>query len=204
MPERNFFMSILDKVIAAVTPPESDQDRIEARERARQSVSRAPWLADVLQHHEQIDAAFASVKSASDAASRRSALKELSTLLSGHSIAEEAVIYPALSDNGENGHATMAYTEQSAAKMQIGLLERMDPMSQDFDDKLGHLEGAVKHHVYQEESTWFIDLVDAAPDADHQMIGQRYREEFSRYMSGTPETSGAGSERMDMTAPMPL
>lgn len=197
-------MSILDKVIAAVTPPESDQDRIEARDRARQLVSRAPWLTDVLQHHEQIDAAFANVKSAPDAASRRSALKELSTLLTGHWLAEEAVIYPALSDNGENGHATMAYTEQSAAKMQIGLLERMDPMSQDFDDKLGHLEGAVKHHVYEEESNWFIDLVEAAPDADHRMISQRYREEFSRYMSGTPETSSAGSEPMDMTARLPM
>ncbi|MBL0922988.1 MAG: hemerythrin domain-containing protein [Sphingomonadaceae bacterium] len=177
-------MSILDKFIAAVTPPESEEDRMEARTRARQYVAKAPWLADVLNHHELIDGAFSSVKLAQDAASRRAALRELGTLLTGHAMAEEAVIYPALSDNGENGHATMAYTEQSAAKMQIGLLERMDPMGQDFEDKLGHLEGAVKHHVYQEESNWFIDLVDAAPDADHQMIAERYSEEFGRYMSG--------------------
>lgn len=186
-------MSILDKIIAAVTPPESEEDRIEARIRAQQYVSKAPWLANVLRHHEQIDAAFAAVKSAYDAASRKAALKELGALLTGHAMAEECVIYPALSDNGENGHATMAYTEQSAAKMQMGLLERMDPMSQDFEDKLGHLEGAVKHHVYQEESNWFIDLVDAAPDADHQMIAERYAEEFDRYMSGAD--GGFGSDQ---------
>lgn len=177
-------MSILDKMIAAVTPPESQEDRVEAHSRAQQFISQAPWLADVLQHHEQIDAAFAAVKSGSSADQRRSELKKLGTLLTAHSIAEEAVIYPALSDNGDNGHATMAYTEQSAAKMQLGLLERMDPISQDFDDKLGHLEGAVKHHVYQEEGSWFIDLVESAPDADHQMIAKRYAEEFNRYMSG--------------------
>jgi hemerythrin superfamily protein len=178
-------MTILDKLIASVTPPESEEDRKEARERARRHIAKAPWLEDVLRHHEQIDAAFLSVKSATDAATRQAALKRLGILLTGHAIAEEGVIYPALSDNGENGHATLAYTEQSAAKMQMGLLERMDPMSQDFDDKFGHLEGAVKHHVYQEEGRWFIDLVDAAADADHRMIATRYAEEFDRYVSGT-------------------
>lgn len=177
-------MTILDKIIAAVTPPESDEDRAEARMRAQQYANRAPWLSLVLDHHQKIDVAFASVKSSSDVVSRRAALKNLCALLTAHSVAEEGVIYPALSDNGENGHATMAYTEQAAAKMQLGLLDRMDLMSQDFEDKLGHLEGAVKHHVYQEEGNWFIDLVDAAPDADHEMIAVRYSEEYNRYMNG--------------------
>lgn len=177
-------MSILDKAIAALTPPESDEDRASARSRAEEYAQRAPWLAMVLDHHRQIDGAFAAVRTATSATDRRDRLKELGALLTGHSIAEEGVIYPALSDNGDTGHATMAYTEQAAAKMQIGLLERMDPMSEDFEDKLGHLEGAVKHHVYEEEGEWFIDLVDSAPDADHAMIVKRYSEEFTRYMSG--------------------
>lgn len=184
-------MSILDKIVAAMTPMESEEERAEARARAQSYADRAPWLATVLDHHRQIDAAFAAVKSGSDAASRRTALRELGTLLTGHSMAEEGVIYPALSDNGETGHATMAYTEQSAAKMQMGLLERMDPMSQAFMDKLEHLEGAVKHHVYQEESNWFIELVESAPDADHLMIANRYREEFDRYMNGGRDDSMA-------------
>jgi hemerythrin superfamily protein len=177
-------MSILDKIIAAVTPPESDEDRREATEKAQQYVARAPWLADVLDHHRQIDAAFAAVKTGASASDRRAALKQLGELLTAHSIAEENIIYPALSDQGENGHATMAYTEQAAAKMQLGLLERMDPMSEDFIDKFGHLEGAVKHHVYQEESHWFPELVKAADGADHQQIATRYSEEFNRYMNG--------------------
>lgn len=185
-------MSILDKIIAALTPPESDEDRANARLRAEDYAQRAPWLAMVLDHHRQIDDAFAAVKTATSATDRRARLKELGALLTGHSIAEEGVIYPALSDNGDTGHATMAYTEQAAAKMQMGLLERMDPMSEDFEDKLGHLEGAVKHHVYEEEGEWFIDLVDSAPDADHAMIAKRYSEEFTRYMSGG---TGADTDR---------
>jgi hemerythrin superfamily protein len=177
-------MSILDKIVAAVTPPETDYERQEARDIARRKAPKARWLAMVLDHHQQIDAAFEQVKQTNSADQRSAALRQLTELLTAHSIAEEGVIYPALSDNGETGHATMAYTEQSAAKMQTGLLEHMDPMSQDFMDKLGHLEGAVKHHVYQEESNWFIDLIDAAPEADHDWISQRYTEEFNRYMQG--------------------
>ena len=200
-------MSILDKVIASLTPLESDEARAKARTRAEQYAQRAPWLAMVIDHHRQIDMAFAAVKIANDADSRRTKLKELGTILTGHSIAEEGVIYPALSDNGDTGHATMAYTEQAAAKMQMGLLERMDPMSEDFKDKLGHLEGAVKHHVYEEEGEWFTDLVDKAPDADHAMIAKRYSEEFNRYMYGgeggtligATSSTGANdmSDRMD-------
>jgi hypothetical protein len=192
-------MSIIDKIIAAVTPPESEEDRAEARMRAEQYGARAPWLRSVLDHHRQIDAAFASVKSAGNAADRRAALKKLSELMTAHSLAEEGVIYPALSDSGESGHATMAYTEQAAAKMQLGLLEHIDPMSQDFEDKLGHLEGAVKHHVYKEESEWFIELVDDAADADHAMIANRYSEEFERYMQGgnaSPNVTSHGATNL--------
>ena len=82
-----------------------------------------------------------------DPASRIGGLKRSSTLLTGHSIAEEAALYPALAKIDENTHAVKAYTEQSAAKLQLGLLEDLPPMSQDFMDKLGHIEGAVAHQV---------------------------------------------------------
>ena len=68
--------------------------------------------------------------------------------------------------------------------MELGLLERLDPMSEDFIDKLGHIEGAGGHHVYSEEGTWFVELAqDLSPD-DQALVTRRYREEFERYMSG--------------------
>jgi hypothetical protein len=175
-------MSIIDRVVAAVTPPESDETRLKARNKARASAGKGDWLAMVLDHHEQVEAAFAAVKSAADPASRIASLKKLATLLTGHSIAEEAALYPALAKVDEKGHAVKAYTEQSAAKLQLGLLEDLPPMSQEFVDKLEHIESAVAHHVYEEESNWFIDLKIKTPSVDQVKLTIRYQEHFARYM----------------------
>ena len=175
-------MGIVDKVISAVTPPESDEARAEARLKARAAATPGDWLSMVLDHHLQIESAFAAVKAATDAATRRAAQKRLAVILTGHSIAEEAVLYPALADAGEKGHSGTAYTEQSAAKVQMALLDEMDPMSQDYVDKFGHLEGAVLHHVYSEEGNWFLDLKEKVPAAMQAKLAARYQEEFTRYM----------------------
>lgn len=175
-------MSVFDKVVAAVTPPESEEDRKEARAKAKAAAHSGDWLSMIVHHHEQIEAAFAAVASATTAATRTAALKSLGIILTGHSNAEEAVIYPALVSADEKAHATMAYTEQAAAKTQMGLLENIAPMTQDFIDKLEHIRGAVAHHVYEEEGKWFPELKEKAPAADQAKLSLRYQEEFERYV----------------------
>lgn len=175
-------MSLLDKAIAAITPPESDEARAEARAKAEAASSPGDWLSMVLDHHRQIDLAFDELERAADPAERVAAQKALATLLTGHSVAEEAALYPALAAHHQVGHAELAYQEQSAAKMELGLLERLDPMSEDYADKLGHIRGAVMHHVYAEEGTWFLELQQSLSAEERSMIGERYEEEFSRYM----------------------
>jgi hypothetical protein len=64
----------------------------------------------------------------------------------------------------------------------MGLLEDLEPMSQDYMDKLEHLRGAVAHHVYEEEGTWYLELKAKLSTAAQEKLTQRYREEFSRYM----------------------
>jgi hypothetical protein len=176
-------MSLFDKVVAAVTPPESEEARAEARAKAQAAAGDGDWLSLVLQHHRQIEAAFAAVKSATDSSSRIAAQKKLAILLTGHSIAEEAVIYPGLVKAGEEAHSTKAYTEQSAAKVQMGLLEDIPPMSQEYLDKLEHIRGAVAHHVYEEEGNWFLDLKTKLPAAEQTKLTFRYKEQFSRYVT---------------------
>lgn len=178
-------MSILDKVIAAVTPPESDEARLEARTQATNAAMPGDWLDQILQHHMDLEDAFAATKSGVDGASRTAALKELAVLLTGHAIAEEAVIYPAMADEHEKAHAAMGYDEQAMVKVQMALLEKLDPMSQDFIDKLEHIEGAVKHHMYQEEGTWFLKLKEKVSAPDEAMLTRRYAEEYERYV-GAP------------------
>ncbi len=189
-------MSILDKAVAAITPPESQEERDEARAKASAAAEPGDWLSLVLDHHQKLEAAFAAVKSASDAPSRVSAQKKLGIILTGHAIAEESVLYPGLAQADEKGHANTGYTEQVAVKMQMAALENMDPMSQDFLDKLEHIRGAVAHHMFEEEGAWFLDLKQKAPADVQAKLTQRYKEEFERYVGGSPtgEQGSAPSE----------
>lgn len=174
-------MSVLDKAIAAITPPESDEARAEARAKAEAAATPGSWLAQILAHHKEIEHQFAAVKAATTAEARRAEQKKLGVILTGHAVAEEAAIYPALAADKQVGHAELAYQEQAAAKMEMGLLERLDPMSEDYLDKLEHIRGAVAHHVYSEEGTWFLELAEDVDPSEQAMITQRYTEEFERY-----------------------
>ena len=98
-------MSIIDKVVAAVTPPESEEARAKARAKAEAAARPGDWLSQILDHHRQIEALFAAVKSATTAEARREAQKRLALILTGHSVAEEAAIYPALAADKQVGHA---------------------------------------------------------------------------------------------------
>jgi hemerythrin superfamily protein len=175
-------MSILDQVIAAVTPPESSEARAKARQMAIAAARPGNWLSQILDHHREIEARFADLKTAATADARRVAQQELALILTGHSVAEESAIYPALAADKQVGHAELAYQEQSAAKMEMGLLERLDPLSQDYLDKVGHIEGAVAHHMYSEEGDWFTKLAESASAAEQKRMTRRYREEFERYV----------------------
>jgi len=188
-------MSIIDKAIAAVTPPVSEDKRLEAHAKARAVAEPGDWLSQILDHHEGIEQAFAETRAASTAETRRAAQKRLGVLLNGHAMAEEAVIYPALAQEGKQGHANTAYTEQAAAKMQLAALETLDPLSDDYLDKLGHLEGAVATHVFQEESDWFPYMKSFAPAEAQARATARYREEYGRYIEGGPSVSGRPAEQ---------
>lgn len=173
-------MSILDKAIAAITPPESDEARREATRKAEAIARPGDWLSQILGHHREIEAQFERLRTAAPG-ERPAEQKQLALLLTAHSIAEEAAVYPALAADHQVGHAELAYQEQSAAKMELGLLERLDPASEDYRDKLEHIRGAVLHHIYSEEGTWYPKLAQSASAADQERVTARYAEEYARY-----------------------
>lgn len=175
-------MSIIDKVVNAVTPAETEKDRAEVRAKARAIASPGDWFAMILDHHVVLEKAFASTKAASDAQSRVASLKKLGVVLMGHAIAEEAVIYPAMGDAGEKGHATTGYDEQVEVKMQMAMLEKLNPSSKEFGEKLEEIRQAVAHHMYEEEGTWYPELKKNAPAGDQAQLTKKYAEQFERYV----------------------
>ena len=188
-------MSLIDKVVAAVTPPESEEKRREARAKARAAAGPNDWLAQVLRHHEQIEALFGALRATQDVTSRLHALNELAVVLTGHANAEEAVIYPALVHFDHKAHGMAGYTEQAGAKANLGELEYLDPMGSEFLDKLEHVRGAVAHHMYEEESDRFLDLKNLS-SSDQARLTARYMEEFDRYVDPRDESDlGVGASR---------
>jgi hypothetical protein len=197
-------MSLIDKVVAAVTPLETQQKREAARAKARAAAGQNDWLAMILQHHVQIEAAFDAVRGAQDSTGRLNAHRGLALILTGHSNAEEVVIYPALVRFGHKSHGMMGYTEQAGAKANMGELEYLDPMSREYLDKLEHIRGAVAHHMYEEESDRFLDLKKLSP-ADQKRLTERYAEEFDRYMGAATDAPAtlAGEVRAPASAKGP-
>ena len=92
------------------------------------------------------------------------------------------------------------YTEQAGAKANMGELEYLNPMSQDYLDKLEHIRGAVAHHMYEEESDRFLDLKKLSP-ADQARLTERYAEEFERYIGGALD--GPGTITREVRSPAP-
>ena len=175
-------MSFIDKIAATVMPAASDEDRAQARKKAQQLTQGHDWLDVVLDHHRQIEAAFDKALNASGADAKLAALSELKLMFTGHSNAEESVLYPAVVEYSSKAHATMAYEEQAAAKINFAILENIDPASGDWNEKLEHILSAVQQHVYQEESSWFPDILQNLPADRQQALTKRFSEEYDRYV----------------------
>jgi len=174
-------MSIIDKALAAVTPMPSDEKRAEATAQARALATPGDWLSMALDHHDQIRAAFERGSQARTASERLAARDALALVLNGHSLAEELVLYPAMAQSGHKAQAGLAYSEQETAKMQMAELENISPSDEAWDDKFGHIKGAVLTHVYEEEHGWFIHLKKHGENQDR--LAERYKQEFDRYVS---------------------
>ena len=177
-------MSFLDRLAAAVTPAASDEDRAEARRKVDRLAEGEPWLRAIVDQHRQIEAAFSEAKLASGSHGAARAVQELATLLTGHANAEEAVLYPQVAEFSGKTHAGMAYEEHAMTKIQLAKLQKLDPQSNEWREKLDHIESAVQQHVYQEENEWLPDLVDTLPADQKALLTSDYEREFSRYMSG--------------------
>jgi hemerythrin superfamily protein len=186
-------MSVVDKVLAAVTPLEGARERAIARERARSSASPGDWLSLVLDHHVMIESAFAAITYTTDAASRQAALRELSAVLTAHAVAEENVLYPALAHANARGHAELAYEEQAEVKLELALLERIAPMGQVFLDRLERIRESVAHHMFEEESKWFLEIKERLTLPDQDTLGARYLDEYDRYRNDTDWMPGGAS-----------
>lgn len=57
-------------------------------------------------------------------------------------------------------------------------------MSEDFTNKLEPIRGAVAHHTYEEDGSWYPALQNKALPETMERLTRRYLEEFERYRGG--------------------
>lgn len=174
-------MSFLDRIAAAVTPAASDEDRAEARSYVESLAEREDWVRMIVDQHKSIEACFSDARTAGDPESRRAAVERLERELTGHAMAEEAVIYPVVAEQDGKIQAGMAYEEHSMTKVQLAKLKRLDPAGSEWREKLDHIESAVQQHVYQEESKWIPELVAGASPDEQRRMAALFAEQYGRY-----------------------
>ncbi|MGB5778952.1 MAG: hemerythrin domain-containing protein [Allopontixanthobacter sediminis] len=190
-------MSFLDRIAAAVTPAASDEQRADARRKVEELAAGENWLRMIVDQHKCIEALFEQAKQAHGASTRAQIVKQLATELTGHASAEETVVYPIVAEDSGKTHAGMAYEEHAMTKIQLAKLEKMDPLTPEWDEKLEHIRGAVAQHVYQEEDSWLPDLVENTSSEDKALLNHRYAEEYGRYCGGvTAEPGSTFAQRM--------
>jgi iron-sulfur cluster repair protein YtfE (RIC family) len=175
-------MTLLDKLMASTTPRPSDEERTRTRHIALLLAEDHPWFDEVIRQHVALEDAVDNVALAADAAGRRHALRWLRTLLTGHFLAEEAVLYPAMAQDGQRVHAVTAYADDAGMKIELAALEAMDARGPDFADKLERLRGELAWHLHEEESSWFPALCRAGDATLHGRLTDRFLAEFDRYM----------------------
>jgi hemerythrin-like domain-containing protein len=105
----------------------------------------------IMQDHREVERLFDELKDNPE--KRVGLVPVLTTLLSAHSRAEEAEVYPAAAseadEQDEVAHSQEEHVEADQLLLKLG---QTDPSSADFDKILQNLIDAVSHHVEEEET----------------------------------------------------
>lgn len=174
-------MNFFDSLAHAARSVVSEENRLQIRDEALALARNGDWLSRAIQHHRKIEALFNAALHEVSGQQRLASLHQLEHLLSAHAMAEEVVLYPAMVLGGQRADATVAYEEEAETKIDLARLDRLDPYSDEWRDKLEDIRGFVIHHLYEEEADWFPRLHDSLSEEEAAALSVRFGEEFERH-----------------------
>lgn len=127
----------------------------------------------ILNDHREMERMFEQLKS--DPSTRLGLVPVLTTLLTAHSRAEEAEVYPAArTEAGAAVEVEHSQEEHLLADKLLAELAAADPETLDFDDKLSQLIDAVTHHVEEEEKTVLPEIRAGLTAQRRAELGQAF------------------------------
>ena len=164
-------MSILEKVVAAVTPS-STEDQVNAIDLLKKD-------------HDDVNALFKDYEMLAeddgDAGDRRALSTQICGMVAVHAMIEEEIFYPAARKAGvDEDLLDEADIEHGSAKQLIAEIGAADPADSHYDARVKVLGEYIRHHVKEEESELFPACRKS--DMDMAELGARLKTRKSQLM----------------------
>jgi hemerythrin superfamily protein len=139
----------------------------------------------IMQDHREVERLFNELKTRPE--QRRLLIPTLTSLLTAHSRAEEAEVYPVARDEaGEADEVAHSQQEHAEAEQLLARLAETDPQAPEFDEVLNDLVEAVTHHVEEEESTVLPGMRERLDDARRAELGKAFAASRAEHMGDQP------------------
>ncbi|GAA4552252.1 hemerythrin domain-containing protein [Amycolatopsis samaneae] len=143
----------------------------------------------ITEDHREVERLFEELKSAPR--KRPLLVPVLAALLTAHSRAEEAEVYPvARTEAGEADEVAHGQEEHAQAERLLARLVETDHDSDRFDKVLKELVEAVTHHVEEEESTVLPRMREHLDDRRRAELGRVFAASRARHLGDRPGEAG--------------
>lgn len=164
----------------------------------------------IMNDHRELEKIFDTLMNEPD--KREGLVPVMITLLTAHSRAEEAEVYPAATEAGIADDVEHSQKEHLEADQLAADVAAADPTAADFVEKLTKLIDAVKHHIEEEESTVLPGMRAGLPGDRLTQLGEAFLSSRSDHLGDMPsditkaeleqqaanaEISGASSQSKD-------
>jgi hemerythrin superfamily protein len=126
----------------------------------------------IMNDHRELERLFDQLQNQPE--TRANTLPVMISLLTAHSRAEEAEVYPAATEAGIDEDVEHSQKEHLEADQLAAALAATPVDAADFEEKLTKLVDAVKHHVEEEESTVLPGMRDGLPADQLESLGEAF------------------------------
>lgn len=133
----------------------------------------------LIEDHRAVDRVFQELESGQGSPQhRRELVDHVLAELVRHSVAEEQYLYPAVRESLPDGNevADHELAEHAEAEQVMKDLDGTQPGDPRFDELLGKLITAIRHHVEEEEGSLFPRLREACDSNELASLGERVGE----------------------------
>lgn len=139
----------------------------------------------IMNDHRELERVFEQLRTQPE--TRPTLVPVMITLLTAHSRAEEARVYPAAAAAGISEDVEHSQKEHLEADQLAAQVAAADPSSADFTKKLTELIDAVTHHIEEEESSVLPGMREHMSAGELNDLGEAFLESRREHLGEEPE-----------------